>query len=118
MSEPKSTDSPIEASSEDRFGRAVLAHDFASAIRHLDASKGVGVSVLGPWGYGKSSFINLMREQFATEPSIPVVDFNPWMFSGTEQLVDHFFAELAFQFKELQDDRLTKAAGLLEAPWV
>ncbi|GAA1792157.1 hypothetical protein GCM10009768_21450 [Leucobacter iarius] len=55
-----------------------------------------------------------MREQFATQPTIPVVDFNPWMFSGTEQLVDHFFAELASQFKELQDDRLTKAAGLLE----
>ncbi|WP_344032124.1 KAP family P-loop NTPase fold protein [Leucobacter iarius] len=114
MSEPKSTDSPIEASSEDRFGRAVLAHDFATAIRQLDPSRGVVVSVLGPWGHGKSSFINLMREQFATQPTIPVVDFNPWMFSGTEQLVDHFFAELASQFKELQDDRLTKAAGLLE----
>lgn len=114
MSEPKSTDSPIETSSEDRFGRAVLAHDFATAIRQLDASRGAVVSVLGPWGHGKSSFINLMREQFATQPAIPVVDFNPWMFSGTEQLVDHFFVELASQFKDLQDDRLTKAAGLLE----
>lgn len=114
MPEPKSTDSPIEASSEDRFGRAVLAHDFAGAIRYLDASNGVVVGVLGPWGHGKSSFINLMREQFAAEPTISVIDFNPWMFSGTEQLVDHFFAELASQFKELQDDRLTKAAGLLE----
>lgn len=114
MPEPKSTDIPIKTSSEDRFGRATLAHDFANSIRHLDASSGVVVGVLGQWGYGKSSFVNLMREQFAAEPTVAVIDFNPWMFSGTEQLIDHFFAELASQFKETQDDRLTKAAELLE----
>ena len=111
---PSPTDNPIESSAEDRLGRANLAHDFARGIRSLNASKGAVVGVLGPWGNGKSSFVNLMREQFAEAPSLTVVDFNPWMFSGTEQLVDHFFVELAASFKRLQDDRLTKAAGLIE----
>ena len=27
---------------------------------------------------------------------VPVIDFNPWMFSGAEQLVDRFFIEVGF----------------------
>jgi len=113
-SNPSPTDNPIESSAEDVLGRSELAHDFARNIRSLNASKGAVVGVLGPWGHGKSSFINLMREQFVEDPALTVVDFNPWMFSGTEQLVDHFFVELAEKFKQLQDDRLTKTARLLE----
>lgn len=108
------TDNPIESAAEDRLGRAELAHDFARDVRSLDATQGAVVGVLGPWGSGKSSFINLMREDFTDDPALTVVDFNPWMFSGTEQLIDHFFVEMASRFKQLQDDRLTKAAGLLE----
>ena len=64
----------------------------------LDASNGLVVGVLGPWGSGKTSFINLGREGFAAA-GMPVIDFNPWMFSGAEQLVDRFFIELG---EELQ----------------
>jgi predicted KAP-like P-loop ATPase len=30
---------------------------------------------------------------------VPVLDFNPWMFSGAEQLVDSFFIELVAQLR-------------------
>jgi hypothetical protein len=66
-------DGPITSSGEDDLGRAPVAHDFAESIRELDASQGLVVGILGPWGHGKSSFINLMREQFETEPALTVV---------------------------------------------
>src|SRR5439155_4255444 len=56
------------------------------------------VGVLGPWGSGKTSFVNLARVHLAEE-GIPVLDFNPWMFSGAEQLVEAFFAEISAQLK-------------------
>lgn len=51
--------------------------------------------VLG--GSGKTSFINLAREELGTRADI--LDFNPWMFSGAEQLVQSFFVEIAAQLK-------------------
>ncbi|MDQ3571459.1 MAG: KAP family NTPase [Actinomycetota bacterium] len=56
------------------------------------------VAVLGPWGSGKTSFINLARKRFA-ERGVPVLEFNPWMFSGAEQLVAAFFTEISAQLK-------------------
>ncbi len=92
-------DIPISSSDEDVLGRAELAHDFAKSIRRLDASEGVVIGVLGDWGSGKSSFVNLMREEFRNEPELTVVDFNPWMFSGTQQLIDVFFKEVSSELR-------------------
>lgn len=93
------TDSPILSSVEDELGRAIVAHDFAASIRELDASQGLVIGILGSWGHGKSSFINLMKEHFETEPKLTVIDFNPWMFSGSEQLVNFFFTEIGAELK-------------------
>lgn len=106
-------DSPIKSTSEDVLLRSPVAHEFAATIRELDTSEGVVVGVLGPWGYGKSSFINLMREQFETEPKLTVIDFNPWMFSGSRQLVDFFFTEIAAELKVKDKNRFGAIADWL-----
>jgi hypothetical protein len=64
----------------------------------LDVSEGIVVGVLGPWGSGKTSFINLARRHLEAA-GILVFDFNPWMFSGAEQLIESFFVELSAQLK-------------------
>lgn len=92
-------DHPITSSEDDVLGRAVVARDFARSVRELDASQGVVVGVLGAWGHGKSSFVNLMREEFAEAPALPVVEFNPWVFSGDQQLTDVFFREIAAELR-------------------
>ncbi|KLO63407.1 hypothetical protein AA983_00730 [Dermacoccus sp. PE3] len=106
-------DAPITSSREDDLGRAPVAQDFAESIRELDASQGLVVGILGPWGHGKSSFINLMREQFATAPALTVVDFNPWMFSGSNKLVNFFFTEIAAELNVHSKSRFGKAADWL-----
>ncbi len=91
-------DNPIRMPAHDRIGRTRAAEHFATNVLRLDASEGLVVGILGPWGSGKTSFVNLARPAFEN-CAVPVLDFNPWMFSGAEQLVQSFFSELSAQLK-------------------
>lgn len=113
-SEKPPIDNPIKSSSEDVLGRADVAHDFAKSLRKLDLSEGLVVGVLGAWGAGKSSFVNLMREEFAHDPKLAVVDFNPWMFSGAQHLVDVFFKEVASELRLKDETKFGKIAEGLD----
>lgn len=108
------TDNPIFSSVEDRLGRVNVANAFAKEVRALDVSQGAVVGVMAAWGSGKSSFVNLMREQFAAEPTVTTIDFNPWMFSGTQQLVDHFFREIAAALRNESASKFGKVADWLD----
>lgn len=91
-------DNPIQQQSDDSLGRAGAAKSFARRVLDLDASEGVVVAVLGPWGSGKTSFVNLAKPDLQAQSSA-IIEFNPWMFSGAEQLVQSFFVEIAAQLK-------------------
>jgi predicted KAP-like P-loop ATPase len=91
-------DNPIRKLEDDVLGRAKVARSFAEQVISLDVSEGVVVGVLGPWGSGKTSFINLTRARLEGL-AVAVLDFNPWMFSGAEQLVESFFVEVSAQLK-------------------
>jgi hypothetical protein len=91
-------DNPIRRPEDDVLGRARLARSFAEQVLFLDVTEGVVVGVLGPWGSGKTSFVNLTRAHLENL-GVTVLDFNPWMFSGAEQLVESFFIELSAQLK-------------------
>ncbi len=103
-------DNPIQNPDDDVLGRLDAAKSFAMQVLELDASEGVAVGVLGPWGSGKTSFINLAKTEFK-EVNISVLDFNPWLFSGTEQLVERFFAELSAELKLRDLAEVGKAFG-------
>lgn len=95
-------DNPIRRLEDDALGRAATARSFVRQVLDLDAGEGLVVGILGAWGSGKTSFINLARTFFENEGIRPL-EFNPWMFSGAQQLVDHFFAEIAAQLKLRSD---------------
>lgn len=86
-------DNPIRKREQDLLGRTTAAKSFVRHVLALDASEGIVVCVFGPWGSGKTSFLNLACQDFDKE-DVPVIAFNPWFFSGTEQLMACFFAEL------------------------
>ena len=58
------------------------------------------MALTGAWGSGKTSLLNLIDERLGEEPDTVVVRFNPWYFSGTEQLLQHFFSEMGGQLEE------------------
>lgn len=92
------SDNPIRCPEQDLLQRAPTAKGFADQLRLLDASEGIVVAVVGEWGAGKTSFVNLVHGYLA-EDEVPVVSFNPWMFSGAQQLVDSFFVEIGAELK-------------------
>ncbi len=123
-------DNPITKPEDDALGRAKFAQAFADQILTLDSSEGVVVGVLGPWGAGKTSFVNLACARL-NQCGIAVLEFNPWMFSGADQLVQAFFVELSAQLKlrhdyaelgKLVDDYGEAFSGLgwlpLVGPWI
>lgn len=111
---PVPADNPIRSEKEDKLGRAPVARMLADEIRTLDASEGCVVGILGPWGSGKTSLVNLIAEELASPPSIAVLAFNPWFFSGTEALLETFFLEVGAQFRD-RADRLADLASDVEA---
>ncbi len=105
-------DNPIRRPDEDTLGRASAARSFANQVLGLDASEGVVVGVVGPWGSGKTSFVNLTRDELE-RAGLPVLEFNPWMFSGAQQLVESFFIELTAPVVGSWIERLRIAVSLL-----
>lgn len=93
-----SIDNPIRRADEDLLGRARAALGLADQLLALDVSQGLVVGVLGPWGSGKTSFVNLARTRL-DDVGVTLLDFNPWMFSGAQQLVESFFVELSSQLR-------------------
>lgn len=92
------TDSPItgSADSPDKLNRTVFAHRIAQALLLKPGSGPLVVSLESPWGYGKTSVINLITQYYETLDASNrpiVVNFNPWMASSAENLVQEFLVQ-------------------------
>jgi hypothetical protein len=70
----------------------------------------VTVGVYGDWGSGKSSVIQLLRQQIATDPELLCVYFNGWRFEGYEDAK----AALAATILEEIEREAKKSEGKLE----
>lgn len=87
-------DNPIQDPSHDLLERTPFARSFADYVCALDAREGVVVGVYGSWGSGKTSFLNLANHAFR-DMSVDVLEFDPWHFSGTGQLLNRFFENIS-----------------------
>ena len=105
-------DAPITSLSEDRLGRRAFAQALAAEMITAPATRGYVMGLTGPWGSGKTSILNMTAD--AIDGDAIVVQFNPWMFSGTEALVSSFFAEIGRQLDK-RDSKLKAIADKLAA---
>src|SRR5438046_2423865 len=83
-------DAPLTDPAQDRLGRSAFSEVLAKSILRLDAQEGFVFALNGPWGAGKTTVINFALkalEREAGSSEIVVVRFNPWWFSGQEQLL-------------------------------
>jgi hypothetical protein len=108
------SDEPISRRSEDRLDRARLADAIASQVIQSLPGQGFVIAVDGPWGSGKTSVLNMIEESALEQSELVILRFNPWLFSGTEQLVVRFLQELSVQLGERadeMDDQRLRAIG-------
>lgn len=92
-------DNPISTASEDLLQRSKFVERIVREIDMIDASQGYVMAVMGQWGSGKTSVLNLVKGCLQNK-EILVVDYNPWLLSGTEALVAGLFGEINAQLKQ------------------
>jgi predicted KAP-like P-loop ATPase len=91
-------DAPLEDPSDDLLGRSSFSRSLAQAMLRMNTEHGFVFALYGPWGSGKSTTLNFVLRyinDLTSEEEKPiVVRFNPWWFSGEEQLLLMFFREM------------------------
>lgn len=91
-------DKPIEHQKDDLYDRGTYVQNLAKALQVPISNEGLIIGIDGPWGSGKTSLKNLLIEQLkSSDPSktIPVVEFDPWIYSGSGKLVSLMFKEIS-----------------------
>ena len=87
------SDNPISTASEDLLQRSKFVERIVREIKMTDASQGYVLAVMGQWGAGKTSVLNLVKERLSDSGTI-LVEYNPWLLSGVKELVDGLFREI------------------------
>ncbi|OQA91973.1 MAG: KAP family P-loop domain protein [Elusimicrobia bacterium ADurb.Bin231] len=90
------TDGPLENPEDDKLGYEPFAKNLASTICKIPDTDGIVFSLNGSWGTGKTTCINFIlhyieKQENGKKPII--IRFNPWWFTGKEDLLKQFFKE-------------------------
>ncbi|MGJ9422325.1 KAP family NTPase [Aeromicrobium sp. CF3.5] len=96
MAEAQWTDEPLGSTNQDTLDRALYAKRAAERIHvshSFESSSVFGLS--GPWGSGKTSFINMTVEELKqAHPQWVVARFTPWATSDVAGLLGEFYSSL------------------------
>ena len=99
------TDNPIVDAAGDRFGFSPYARVLCSAIEQANPLPLV-VGVLGPWGSGKSSFLNICRD-LLRKREIAAVSFNPWKYDQKDEIWHALLQALLAELKAMLEREQT-----------
>ncbi|MCW8199746.1 hypothetical protein D8B23_15320 [Verminephrobacter aporrectodeae subsp. tuberculatae] len=77
-------------------------------------SESIVVGIEGEWGSGKSTLIGLIKKSLSEENPKPIIiEFNPWMVSGTEALVETLIIQIAAGIRKSPEKEGWKTASKL-----
>lgn len=98
MNEMLFPDAPVDGTSnkKDRLHRAEYAKRIASRLSMVSDEGSLVAALEGKWGSGKTSVFEMICRHFQESDSKGrpiIVRFNPWMFSGLDNLVQQFLIQ-------------------------
>ena len=108
-------DQPISNSLQDKLERADFCKYLAKAILSYESKECIVIGLLGSWGSGKSSMLNMIIEFLyksskkynrITKPII--VKFNPWNYPDQNGVLAQFFYNLSSKLKPKRQKKLQK----------
>ncbi|MBR8837917.1 MAG: AAA family ATPase [Stigonema ocellatum SAG 48.90 = DSM 106950] len=91
------TDGTLITPEKDRLGYASFAQYLADSICDMTLAEGFVIAVYGSWGSGKSTLMNFIVQYLQQKPEDEqpiIVPFNPWLFSGYQDITKRFFDQL------------------------
>jgi GTPase SAR1 family protein len=62
-----------------------------------DRSSSFSIGIVGPWGSGKTSFLNSLKADIQNNKPNQVIDFNPWLYPDETNLTKAFLNELSLR---------------------
>lgn len=86
-------DEAISNSEEDNLGYESYAKVIAEKIKNSKFKKAFAIGINGKWGLGKTSFIQMLKEQIDDE-NIIKIDFNSWNSNSPKAVIQDFFENL------------------------
>lgn len=123
-------DIPITTKDDDKLNFSQFASKIARGILNYKQSETLIFSIEGEWGSGKTSLINLIKNELKKENSkssmwskiqnfigidtdtIKIMHFNPWLLTSIEQTITNFFHDLKIILKN--ESHVTKALNDFE----
>jgi len=89
-------DKEVKRKEEDLLTTEPQAESFAKTVLASDAHPGLVFGVDGPWGVGKTSFINLAEHYWAHAPNKPIIcRFEPLRYASEPDLADRLIKDLS-----------------------
>lgn len=127
-------DRPITSPDLDKLDRKEFSESIARAILEMSPESSVVIGLIGGWGSGKTSIVNMIRQYLkigaakrATREDVEggeygllVVDFNPWNSLDSSDIVSLFFDELLSRLRSecetlgLKEEALNAIASNIE----
>src|SRR5690606_34017729 len=95
-------DRPITDVQTDEYGFAEMAKKLAPSIAELASGESVVFGIEGPWGSGKTSFLNFLRSSLETDQKPHVVTLAPWLMGDSRNLVSALIASMAPILEDLE----------------
>ena len=74
-------DFPKKEIKQDLFGYSNFAENVAKYIIDKKDESGLIISINAPWGYGKTTCLNFIKEHLVKKANTHIICFNPWVVS-------------------------------------
>lgn len=111
-------DKPIEKISDDLLNRGSFASRIANCLISNQKQESLVISLNGKWGSGKSSILNMVKEELLSKKNIAkkqmiphIIDFTPRNFLSQDNIIEQFFNTLQSNFKYSKLKKLLMSAG-------
>lgn len=95
-------DDEIKGDDQDVLGIAEQARNFADSILTSGAQSGLVFGIDGPWGVGKTSFLNLAKQHWeaAASDTVIVFTFEPLRYASEPDLSERFIKDLCLAIRQ------------------
>jgi len=102
-------DKPLTDPLHDLLNYDGFATTLAKSIETMMPPEGLVMAIYGPWGAGKTTLVEFTLhhlEKIAIENRPIIVRFNPWWFSGHENLIRVFFEQVQISLRNKLEQRV------------
>lgn len=80
----------------------------------ITSATSVVIGLTGSWGSGKTSILNLVKENLDRNDDVVCIYINPWIFSNKNDLLEIFFNELRFAMGLSNEEKFKNISNALD----